>query len=124
MALSAAELAAQIQQTEAFISADETTISISRTAQQRLPGGGRGPAAEPVASSLGVRMIPARDRAEKATLQTVVSLGTEVREWTLLAMPGSDVQVDDTFFFDGETCKVITVTSIEYELKAEVRTVG
>jgi hypothetical protein len=124
MALQAAELAAQLQQTDAFIAADETLITVSRKISSRVPGGGVGGSAQPLATTRRVRLIPAGDSSEAATSANIISLGTEVRRWTLMAMPTEDLKKGDTFAFGLETLEIITLTPGEYELKGEVRTRG
>lgn len=115
--LSAAELAAQIRQTAAFIAADPVDLSVSRYAVARVPGGGKAPTGSPTITSRRVRMIPAGDVNE---VSSASGSHAERREWVLLGLPDVDIKEGDQFTYMGYGAKVETVTVGQYELKAQV----
>lgn len=116
MALSVAELTAQLLQTQAFIDADSVDLSVSRYAVSRVKGGGRRPTGSPTTLTRRARMIPAGEVRE---IPSSNGTRSEQREWVLLGMPGLDIQEGDEFDYFGP-CVVASATPGTYELKARV----
>jgi hypothetical protein len=115
--LSAAELAAQIRQTAAFIEADPVDLSVSRQTVSRVPGGGVRVSGSPTTTTRRARLIPVGDTTE---IGSPNGSSAERREWVLMGLPGLDIREGDTFTYLGQSSVVASVTGGQYEIKARV----
>lgn len=115
--LSLSELASQIKSTEQFIEADVVELSLSRKVKASNGSGGYTTSAGGIVGPFRVRLIPQSDRVP----EVVTNDGRLVRpKFVLMAMPGTDIQRDDTFIF-GEEYQIAAVhKGPEYAFKADV----
>lgn len=118
MALSPAELAAQIAVTRAFVAADELSLVFRRVQRLKTSTGGlRDGARQPIGTHK-VRLVPVREGGEELSTTDGRRI---VFSWTLVALPGSGLQRGDQFDWQGKTWEIAQIhLSPEYILKGGV----
>ena len=118
------ELDVNIANTEAFINADPSVVSIKRDVWISDGAGGRKRSTPPVNVALDhvVRMIPqGADNATSNPLTQTTNGSLDRPDFVLLALPGLVLQREDFFDWRGQTYEVISIRrSPTYEVKADV----
>lgn len=121
MALSELERAVQLRQTKAFIDADRDQLVFTRKNRQRDGAGGWRLVGAGEPRTIDCRMIPESEHSEEVSTSDGRSLKPS---YTVLLMPGSDVQRYDSFMFQDEEFEIASLTENDYEVKAKAVHVG